>query len=60
MLITYVAFPLIVSLKATLGLPDITGQLNSVRILCGKKNINRVFLWIIVRNSKFGVTLSLR
>lgn len=37
MLITYVAFPLIVSLKATLGLPDITGQLNSVRILCGKK-----------------------
>ena len=53
MLITYEAFPLIVSLKATLGLPDITGQLNSVRILCGKKNINRVFLWIIVRNSNF-------
>ena len=60
MLITYAAFPLIVSLKATLGLPDITGQLNSVRILCGKKNINRVFLWIILRNSNFGVTLSLR
>lgn len=44
MLITYVAFPLIVSLKATLGLPDITGQLNSVRILCEKKRKSRIAL----------------